>query len=457
MIRDLELLRTEDFKSKVRQCIHCGLCLEACPTYAVFGTEMDGPRGRVALMRAASEGKVGLEDFREALAPHIMLCLVCRACETACPSGVQYGALVEMARVVVEHNRTPGLAERFWRGLGTQQLMPRLGLLKMIARLMWLYQVIGLQHLVRALNFLPKTLGAMEGILPPIVPRFADYRRPAPATATRRGTVFFFAGCIQEAFLAQVNQATIRVLQHNGYQVCTPQAQTCCGAPHLHLGDLETARKLARRNIDAFLAQEGECKAVICNAGGCGLTLKEYPHLLADDPIYAPLASKFATQVKDVTEFIADHFHVPPRGEVKARVTYSDSCHLRHGQKVVKQPRELLKGIPGLQYVELQFPDRCCGSAGVYNIAQVDTANEVLDAKMADIAATGADLIVTSNTGCQMQLIAGVRRAELKAKVMHVVEVLDLSYRYSGSGSHDVGSREEDSSQALANENPTAR
>jgi glycolate oxidase iron-sulfur subunit len=161
--------------------------------------------------------------------------------------------------------------------------------------------------------------------------------------------------------------------------------------------------------------------------------------------------------VKDVTEFIADHFHVPPRGEVKARVTYSDSCHLRHGQKVVKQPRELLKGIPGLQYVELQFPDRCCGSAGVYNIAQVDTANEVLDAKMADIAATGADLIVTSNTGCQMQLIAGVRRAELKAKVMHVVEVLDLSYRYSGSGSHDVGSREEDSSQALANENPTAR
>jgi len=362
-----------------------------------------------------------------------------------------------MARVVVEHNRMPGPAERFLRWLGPQQLMPRLGLLKMIARLMWLYEATGLQHLVRALNFLPKTLGAMEGIMPPVVPRFADYRRPAPATATRRGTVFFFAGCIQEAFLAQVNQATIRVLQHNGYQVCTPQAQTCCGAPHLHLGDLETARKLACRNIDAFLAQEGECEAVICNAGGCGLTLKEYPHLLADDPIYAPLASKFATQVKDITEFIADHFHVPPRGEVKARVTYSDSCHLRHGQKVVKQPRDLLQGIPGLQYVELQLPDRCCGSAGVYNIAQVDTANKVLDAKMADIAATGADLIVTSNTGCQMQLIAGVRRAELKARVMHVVEVLDLSYRSSGSGSHDVGSREEDSAQPLANENPAAR
>jgi glycolate oxidase iron-sulfur subunit len=429
MIQDLELLKTPDYKRKLTQCVHCGLCLPACPTYAVFGTEMDGPRGRITLMRAASESKIGFEDFRRAFTPHILLCLACRSCETACPSGVQYGALLETARVVVEHNRRPGFGERFMRWLGTKQIMPNLGLLKLIARLVWAYEVIGLQRLVRSLACLPKILKAMENILPPIVPRYADYSKPAPAMGERRGSVRFFTGCIQEAFLSGVNQATLRVLQRNGYEVYTPLNQTCCGAPHLHLGDLESARRLARQNIDAFLAHDGICEAVICNAGGCGMALKEYPDLLADDPDYASRAKEFSAQVKDISEFLGDHLYVPPRGQVKAQATYSDSCHLRHGQKVVNQPRQLLKNIPELQLVELQAPDWCCGSAGVYNIAQVDTANAILDAKMAEIAATGADLIVTSNTGCQLQLIAGVRQAGLKANVMHVVEVLDLSYQ----------------------------
>ena len=431
MIRDVELLRTQDYKRKLTQCIHCGLCLPSCPTYAVFGTEMDGPRGRIALMRAASERKIGLDDFRHALSPHVLLCLACRACETACPSGVQYGELVDVARLVVEHNRRVGLGERVLRWLGTKQMMPKLSLLKLVARLMWAYEAVGLQRLVRALDFLPKTLKAMEGIVPPIVPRYSDYGTPALAVGERRGDLLFFTGCIQEAFLAGVNQATVRVLQRNGYAVrfATPPGQTCCGAPHLHLGDLDGARRLARRNIDAFLSQDGGCEAVICNAGGCGVALKEYPRLLADDPVYADRAREFSAKVRDVSEFLVDHLNVLPHGEVRARATYSDSCHLRHGQKVVKQPRQLLTAIPGLQLVELQAPDRCCGSGGVYNIAQVDTANAILDAKMADIAATGADLIVTSNTGCQMQLIAGARRAGLKAKVMHIVEVLDLSYR----------------------------
>jgi glycolate oxidase iron-sulfur subunit len=428
MLRDLDRLRTPDYRRKLIQCIHCGLCQPACPTYAVFGTEMDGPRGRIALMRAVSEGRVGLDDFERAFMPHILLCLACRACETACPSGVQYGALVEVARQVVERNRQPGLGERLMRWLGTQQLMPRPGLLKFVARLLWLYEVSGLQRLVRAVNLLPKTLAAMEGILPPITPRYTDYARPAPALGSRRGRLLFFTGCIQEAFLSGVNQATLRVLQRNGYEVHTPSRQTCCGAPQLHLGNEESARRLARQNIDAFLAVGDEFDAVICNAGGCGAVLKEYPHLLADDPAYAGRATRFAGKVRDVSEFLAEHLTVPPAGEVKARATYSDSCHLRHAQKVVKQPRDLLKRVPGLQLVELAAPDRCCGSAGVYNIAQVDTANAVLDAKMADIAATHAELIVTSNTGCQMQLIAGVRRAGLKAKVMHVVEVLDEAY-----------------------------
>lgn len=431
MIQDLDKLRTPDFQKKLSQCIHCGLCLQACPTYAVFGTEMDAPRGRIALMHAASEGKLELDEFQDVFTRHIQLCLACRSCETACPSGVQYGALVEEARVVVEHNRKPGAAERFLRWAGARKLMTNMGLLKFVARLMWLYEVIGLQRLVRALNFLPKTLKAMESILPPVSPRFNPVDEVLPAMGAKRGTVLFFTGCIQEGFLSPVNAATIRVLRRNGFDVFIPSEQICCGAAHLHLGEVETAKGLARQNIDAFCRHE--CVAVVTNAGGCGVSLKEYPHLLADDPQYAALAAGFSSKVRDIHEFLAENMIVQPRGRVEARVTYSDSCHLRHGQKIFKEPRALIKSLPGVEYVELSQPDRCCGSAGVYNIAEVDAANAILDAKMADIAATGADLIVTSNTGCHMQLIAGVRKAGLQAQVMHVVEVLDLAYQAEGA------------------------
>jgi glycolate dehydrogenase iron-sulfur subunit len=428
MIKGIERLTSNEYRSKLDQCVHCGLCLQACPTYAAFGTEMDSPRGRIALMRAASSGRLGPEEFNGAFAKHINLCLACRSCETACPSGVKYGFLVEGARLTVEANRQPGAGERFTRWLGLRQMMPYVGRLKLVARGLWLYEATGAQKLVRRLDFLPTTLKSMEAILPPIVPRFRDYGMPAPAIGERRGQVAFFIGCIQEAFLAQVNEATIRVLQANGYEVHFPPGQTCCGAAQLHIGEEALTRDLARRNIDAFLHEDFE--AIISNAGGCGATLKEeYVRLFKDDPIYADRAMRFSSRVKDVNEFLADHLTVPPRGELKVRATYSDSCHLRHGQKIVKQPRALLRQVPGLQLVELNMPDRCCGSAGVYNIMQVNTATEVLDAKLADIASTGADLIVVSNAGCQMQLIAGARRAGLKAEVLHVVEVLDRSYR----------------------------
>ena len=429
MIKGIERLTSSEYRSKLNQCVHCGLCLQACPTYAAFGTEMDSPRGRIALMRAASAGRLGPEDFTGAFAQHINLCLACRSCETACPSGVKYGFLVEGARQVIEANRRPGASERFMRWLGTRQLMPHIGRLKLAGQGLWLYQATGAQKLVRKLDFLPKTLGAMDAILPPIVPRYRDYSRTAAAIGEKRGQVAFFIGCIQEAFLSQVNEATIRVLQANGYEVHFPPGQTCCGAAQLHIGEEELTRDLARRNIDAFV--DGDFEAIISNAGGCGATLKEeYVRLFKDDPVYSDRARRFSSRVKDVNEFLADHLNVPPRGELKVRATYSDSCHLRHAQKVVKQPRALLKQVPGLQLVELKMPDRCCGSAGVYNIMQVDTANEVLDAKLADIATTGVDLIVVSNAGCQMQLIAGARRAGLKAEVLHVVQVLDKSYRH---------------------------
>jgi glycolate oxidase iron-sulfur subunit len=428
MIKEIDRLTDAEYRAKLNQCVHCGLCLQACPTYAAYGTEMDNPRGRIALMRAAAAGRLSLEEFNGAFAKHITLCLACRACETACPSGVKYGFLLEGARLAVEANRRVGSGERFMRWLGMEQMMPHLQRLKLAAGGARAYQATGAQRLVRRLDFLPEPLKTMDAILPPVVPHYYDYRVPAPAIGEKRGEVAFFIGCIQEAFLSQVNAATIRVLQVNGYEVHFPSGQTCCGAAQLHVGNEDLTRDLARRNIDAFLLED--FGSIICNAGGCGATLKEeYIRLFRGDSVYAERAERFSSKVKDVTEFLSDHLNVAPLGAVRARATYSDSCHLRHGQKVVKQPRALLRQVPGLELIELKLPDRCCGSAGVYNITQIDTANQVLDAKLADIAATRAEVIIVSNTGCQMQLIAGARRAGLKAEVLHVVEVMDRSYR----------------------------
>jgi glycolate oxidase iron-sulfur subunit len=418
-----ESLTSPGYKELLQQCIHCGLCLPACPTYAVFGTEMDAPRGRIALMRAASEGRIGLNGTFE---EHISLCLSCRACETACPSGVQYGALVETARIALEKTRTPGVFERFVRWLTLRKTLPNIGSLRLLARLMRIYQLIGLQRLVRRMNFLPERLRVLAALLPPLHTSYTDYRRAAPAIGPRRGTVAFFHGCVQEAFLAGINKATIRVLQRNGYEVHFPRGQTCCGAAPLHVGEDALARDLARRNVDAFMKEEYD--AIINNAGGCGTSLKEYAHLLKDDAAYASKANEFVAKVRDISEFLADHLNNPPQGEVPVRATYADSCHLRHAQKIVRQPRKLLQAIPGLELVELKRADHCCGSAGVYNIIQVEAANAVLDNKMADIAATGADTIVTTNTGCYLQLLYGVRRAGLNARIVHLVELLDKSY-----------------------------
>jgi glycolate oxidase iron-sulfur subunit len=384
---------------------------------------MDNPRGRIDLMRAAAEGRIGLDGaFRQ----HIELCLACRACESACPSGVRYGALVEVARAAIEASRTPGLGERFLRWLLLRQMLPHPRRLRRAAALLRLYQRLGVPRLVQRTPLLPARLRAMEALLPPLPPAHSDVRVAAPAGDPPRGRVAFFHGCVQDAFFADVNAATLRVLQRNGYAVHVPPGQTCCGAAPLHLGERELARELARRNVDAFLA--GDYEAIINNAGGCGAALKEYPHLLEDDPAYATKARRFAAQVQDISEFLAQNLHVPPQGEVHVRATYVDSCHLRHAQKVVHPPRELLRAIPGLELVELARPDWCCGSAGVYNILQRETADAVLEAKMADIAATGAELIVTTNTGCHLQLLYGVRRAGLKAQVVHLVELLERSY-----------------------------
>lgn len=422
------------FKALVNQCIHCGLCLQACPTYEVFGTEMDAPRGRISLMRAAAEGRIGADELGDTFSRHINLCLSCLACQAACPSGVKYGKLIETTKVALEHHRSQGAPERALRWVALKQVMPNVGRLKAAARALRVYEATGAQELVRRLDFLPRPLKAAEAILPAISTQYRDYSKPALALGEKRGEVAFFTGCIQEAFLNSVNEATIRVLQRNGFEVQFPAGQTCCGAAQLHIGEEALARELARKNIDAFERYD----VIINNAGGCGATLKdEYEDLFRDDPVYAEKARVFAGKVRDINEFLLDNLREPPAGVIKVRVTYSDSCHLRHAQKVVRQPRALLRLIPGLELVELRQPDRCCGSAGVYNIVHSEIADQVLDAKMVDIRATGAEIVVASNTGCHMQLLAGVRRAGLSAngrnvRVMHVVELLDMSYRAAG-------------------------
>jgi D-lactate dehydrogenase (cytochrome) len=422
-----DTMRTAQYHDLLAQCVHCGMCLEVCPTYAIFGTEMDSPRGRIDLMRAAAQGRLGKAEFLGPFAEYLNTCLECRACETACSSDVQYHQLIEVARTEIEQARKVGLIERVVRQVGLRGFMPRLPRLKLIARFVWLYQASGLQSLVRGLKVLPGRLRTMEAILPPVTRTFPDYRQRFPASGEKRGTVAFFHGCIQEAFLSRVNAATIRVLQHNGYEVFAPNGQTCCGAAQLHTGDEEMAKRLARQNIDAFLASG--CTAIINNAGGCGVSLKEYPTLLADDPDYREKARRFAALVYDFNEFLSEHLNAAPEGRLPVRATYVDSCHLRHGQGIVSQPRDLLRAIPGLELIELEQPGRCCGSAGVYNIVRPDIADIALADKVADITATGAQVVVISNTGCHMQIEAGVREAGLSIPVLHVAEMLDLSYR----------------------------
>ncbi|MBE3132667.1 MAG: 4Fe-4S dicluster domain-containing protein [Acidobacteria bacterium] len=414
-------LTTPRFTTLVDQCIHCGLCLPACPTYGLFRTEMEGARGRIDLMRAVADGRAGVPG---AFQKHLDLCLACRSCEAACPSGVHYGELVELARSAIEEQRHQGVLERLVRHVVLRHLIPHHRRLRGLGRVLALYQRIGLGHVVPRL--LPRGLRSLHALLPPLPLRPPGYRDIEPAIGPRRGSVAFFRGCLQDAFLAGVNTATIRVLQRNGFDVHTPPAQTCCAALPLHLGEHEIARELARRNVDAF--ELGTVDAVISNAGGCGASLREYDRLLAGDQAYADRAAALARAVRDVSEFLVERGLIEPRGVVSTRAVYVDSCHLRHVQKVAAAPRAVLRSIPGVDLVELADPDHCCGSAGTYNILHGHVAERLLRAKMAGIAETGAQTIVTANVGCYLQMRAGAAAESSMRRVVHVVELLDQSY-----------------------------
>lgn len=416
--------RWEDYS----KCIHCGLCLNHCPTYRLLGVEMDSPRGRIHQMILVEEGRLKLAD---SFVRHIDLCLDCRACETACPSGVQYGKLVEAARAQIEQAYRRPLVSRLVRRLSFHHLLPFPSRLAMLARLLRFYQRSGLQRFVRSsglLSLLGKP-GRSEALLPRVDDQFffSELGRVFPAEGERRARVAFFAGCIAQVTFAEMNRATVRVLQKNGCEVVVPSGQLCCGALHVHAGVRDVARQLARTNLESFLREEAD--AIITNAAGCGSTLKEYEELFPHDHKTRERARQFAAKMRDVTEFLAELGLRKPEKPVPLRVTYQDSCHLVHGQKIRSAPRELLRAIPGVELVEMKLADHCCGSAGIYNIAQPDISEQLLAEKMEHARATGAQSIVTANPGCLLQLRAGVERFRTGQRVLHVVELLDRSYR----------------------------
>jgi glycolate oxidase iron-sulfur subunit len=396
----------------LRACVHCGICLPACPTYRVLGQEMDSPRGRVYLIRAAAEGRLGLTH---GLAHHLDLCLGCRACETACPSGVPFGRLLEAARGQIER-RGP-------RGRGRERLTDLLlALLSHPGRLgaalgaVRLAERLGLRRLLRAsgaLGAFPR-LAAMEALLPERLPaRPAPLAERIPARGGRRGTVGLLLGCVQRVLFPGVNRETARLLSRAGYDVLIPRGQGCCGALHLHAGRIDRARALASRLVAAF---DGPLDFVVTDAAGCGAAMRESPHWLG-----AP-AEAFACRVRDVSELLAEADL--PLAPLPLTVAYHDPCHLAHGQRVRAQPRRLLARVPGVRLVELPDSDLCCGSAGVYNLLEPAMAGRLLDLKVARIAETGARVVATGNPGCVAQIARGCRERGLPVEVLHPVELL---------------------------------
>ena len=406
------------------RCVHCGLCLNHCPTYRLWGLEADSPRGRIRQMVLVDEGRLPLGD---SFVQHIDQCLDCRACETACPSGVEYGKLVEAARAQIEQNYRRPLPARAARSLVYRHLLPHPRRIAAAARLVRFYQRSGLQALARGSGLL-RLLGMAdrERLMPRIEDHFffSQLGRTFPAQGKQRARVALFAGCVAQVSFTGLQEATIRVLAANGCEVVVPAGQLCCGALAAHAGVRDVARDLARVNLGVFLRENFD--AILTNAAGCGSTLKEYEHLFpADAPEREQAAQAFRTKMRDVTEFLDELGPVAPLGELRLRVTYQDSCHLAHGQKVREAPRRLIRSVPGVELVEMRLADNCCGSAGVYNVTQTSTSLDLLTEKMQCARETGADTIVTANPGCMLQLRAGADIHATGQQVLHVIELLD--------------------------------
>ena len=409
----------------IDKCVHCGFCLPVCPTYVMWGEEMDSPRGRIYLMKLAGDG---VAEMNSKWVSHFDSCLGCMACMTACPSGVDYGKLIEATRAQIERNTERSPVEKLHRRL-VLETFTRPDRLRLMRLPLLAYQKSGLQAIVRGsglLKLLPKKMQSMEALLPKLGAREA-VPEVTPAIGAKRRRVGLLLGCVQREFFPQVNAATARVLAAEGCEVVAPRAQPCCGALPVHAGEEAAAVELAKRMIDAF--ERANVETIVTNAAGCGSNVKEYGHLLRDDPEYAHRAKQFAAKCKDISEFLGELEPHARRSPLRLRVAYHDSCHLQHAQGVRSQPRALLANIPGLDLAEIPEAAICCGSAGIYNLVQPDAARSLGDRKAQLITPLNPDAVITGNPGCVLQLQSALARAGKKTPVLHTIQLLDASIR----------------------------
>ena len=412
----------------IEDCVHCGFCLPACPTYVLWGEEMDSPRGRIYMMNKSSKGQAPLDaNFQT----HMDNCLGCMSCMTACPSGVQYNKLIEDTRGQVERNIPRSLPDRLFRTM-LFHTFPFSGRLRLLALPMLVYQRSGLQALIRKsglLQRIPERFAAMEALLPSVPSNLFEKlpKTVSPASRPRR-RVGMLSGCVQQVFFQHVNQATARVLAAEGCEVVIPQDQPCCGALMVHSGLDIQAEDHARRMIALF--ESANVDTIVINAAGCGSTMKEYGHLLRNDPAWSARAAAFSAKCQDISEILTELPAIAPRHPLPMRLAYHDACHLRHAQAVFAQPRQLLAGIPGLEIAEIEESTICCGSAGVYNLLHPEPAAQLGDRKVDNLLKTGAHAVISANPGCLLQLMSGLRRRGLAAMpTYHMVELLDASIR----------------------------
>ena len=406
-------------------CVHCGLCTSACPTYAETGDENNSPRGRIYLMRAVTDERLELTDN---VRRHLELCLDCRACETACPSGVQYGKLIEPFRVAMENEsgqstKTSDWFHR-WILFGMFPYPDRMRKALVPARIA---QLLGLDRLAEAVGLtrlLPSRLQQLVAMLPPRGRSLPRLPERLPATGTRRACVALFTGCVADVMFRHLHWATARVLQANGCDVIVPRNQVCCGAIHFHAGNSPPAREMADTNSASFPVDDVD--AVIVNVAGCGSMLKDYGHHWTGDGQAA--RQGFADKIRDVTEFLDELGLVPPTGEFRTQATYHDACHLAHAQQIREAPRRLLAQVPGLQMVDLPESELCCGAAGTYNLTEPEMAARLGHRKIKNIQRTGARTVITANAGCHLQIARVARQQGLTVDILHPVEVLDASY-----------------------------
>ncbi|MET3695991.1 glycolate oxidase iron-sulfur subunit [Bacillus oleivorans] len=414
-------------ENKWADCVHCGMCLESCPTYELTGQEQHSPRGRVYLIKSVAEGKL---EVNEQFMDPVFACLDCRACTTACPADVDVGGLIEEARgqirQAIPFTGMKGIVSKFF----LEGLFPYHSRLNAAGSLLKFYQKSGLQKVVRKsgfINIMPKHLVQMEAIMPEVkqsVRKKYKNEEVIKAKGETKHQVALLTGCVMDVMFSDVNESTINVLIRNGNNVVIPQNQTCCGALHVHAGDRETGRRLARQNIEAFKDEE----KIIVNAAGCGCMLKEYAELFREEPEWRKRAEEFSAKVEDISKYLYDTGYEKPKAEIKTRITYHDACHLAHGQGIRQEPRDLLLDIPGVEMVHMPNSDRCCGSAGIYNITNPDMASEILDRKMENVP-EDVEMISMGNPGCMLQMAMGVQKYGRNQKVVHTIQLLDWAYQ----------------------------